>query len=225
MTKSLEAPRKFQTYKQRHGHDINGVRPVMIPDDAGEWVNRFDAEHLVEQLVRAQQESKEQSARIEELEAQRKLAFMACNRWRDKCVDAEKRIAELESSKFSIPAGWKIGPATATPSMVKAGGAAARKYMEETGGNNPYVIYEAMVSIAPVPELEALCVKSTDAMREVAQLCVKFPGELIDQVCLAAAEIHNRGNGVNDDKAQFIIDRIRNYLENGGTVAGSERDG
>ncbi len=62
MTKSLEAPRKFQTYKQRHGHDINGVRPVMIPDDAGEWVNRFDAEHLAEQLKRAQ-------LRIAELEA------------------------------------------------------------------------------------------------------------------------------------------------------------
>lgn len=41
---------KLQTYKQRHGHDINGVRPVMIPDESGEWVSRFDAEHLAEQL-------------------------------------------------------------------------------------------------------------------------------------------------------------------------------
>lgn len=49
---------------------------------------------------------------------------------------------------------------------------------------------------------------------------VKLPDELIDEVCLAAAEIHNRGNGVDDDKAQFIIDCIRNYLENGGQVEG-----
>lgn len=62
MTKSLEATIKFQAYKQRHGHDINGVRPVMIPDDSGEWVNRHDAEHLAEQLKRAQ-------SRIAELEA------------------------------------------------------------------------------------------------------------------------------------------------------------
>lgn len=42
--------------------------------------------------------------------------------------------------------------------------------------------------------------------------------EVVDQVCLAAAEIHNRGNGVTDDKAQFIIDRIRGYLASASTV-------
>lgn len=31
--------------------------------------------------------------RTKELESQRALAFMACNRWRDKCVEAEKRMA------------------------------------------------------------------------------------------------------------------------------------
>ncbi|MFP2514014.1 hypothetical protein [Buttiauxella agrestis] len=44
---------KLQTYKQRHGHDINGVRPVMIPDESGEWVSRHDAEHLAAQLQQA----------------------------------------------------------------------------------------------------------------------------------------------------------------------------
>jgi len=53
---------------------------------------------LIAALEQAHQENKEQSARIEELESQRQLAFMACNRWRDKCADAEKRIAELESA-------------------------------------------------------------------------------------------------------------------------------
>lgn len=41
---------KLQAFKQRQGHDIGGVRPVMIPDDAGEWVSRHDAEHQIEQL-------------------------------------------------------------------------------------------------------------------------------------------------------------------------------
>lgn len=48
--------------------------------------------------------------RIKELDSQRSLAFMACNRWRDKFVDAEakleaaeKRIAELEAREINLP--------------------------------------------------------------------------------------------------------------------------
>ncbi|HIG8413521.1 TPA: hypothetical protein ACYENP_005251 [Klebsiella michiganensis] len=41
----------------------------------------------------------EMSARIEELESQRQLAFTASNRWADKFREAEKRIAELESNE------------------------------------------------------------------------------------------------------------------------------
>lgn len=43
------------------------------------------------------EECAEMSARIEELEAQRKLAFTASNRWADKFRESEKRIAELEA--------------------------------------------------------------------------------------------------------------------------------
>lgn len=43
------------------------------------------------------EECAEISARIEELEAQRKLAFTASNRWADKFREAEKHIAELEA--------------------------------------------------------------------------------------------------------------------------------
>lgn len=43
------------------------------------------------------EECSEMSARIEELESQRKLAFTASNRWADKFREAEKRIAELEA--------------------------------------------------------------------------------------------------------------------------------
>ncbi|MBJ9883206.1 ead/Ea22-like family protein [Citrobacter sp. Cy232] len=47
------------------------------------------------------EECTEMSARIEELESQRKLAFTACNRWADKFSEAEKRIAELESNPIA----------------------------------------------------------------------------------------------------------------------------
>lgn len=49
------------------------------------------------------------------------------------------------------------------------------------------------------------------ALRQHPELITR--DDVIDQVCLTAAEIHNLGKGVSDDKAQFIIDRIRNYLE------------
>ncbi|OBU10596.1 hypothetical protein [Providencia alcalifaciens] len=39
-----------------------------------------------------------------------------------------------------------------------------------------------------------------------------IPEAVIDQVCLIAAEIHNRGQGVGDEKAQSTIDRIREVL-------------
>ena len=45
----------------------------------------------------------EMSARVEELESQRKLAFTASNRWADKFREAEKRIAELESRTVKLP--------------------------------------------------------------------------------------------------------------------------
>ncbi|SBA31068.1 ead/Ea22-like family protein [Citrobacter amalonaticus] len=35
--------------------------------------------------------------RIAEVESQRRMAFMACNRWADKFREAEKRVAELEA--------------------------------------------------------------------------------------------------------------------------------
>ena len=60
MTTQLEVY-KFQAYKQRQAHDIDGVRPVMIPDDDGDWVSRHTAEHLADMLKTA-------NKRIAELE-------------------------------------------------------------------------------------------------------------------------------------------------------------
>ncbi|WP_188245935.1 ead/Ea22-like family protein [Enterobacter sp. E12] len=38
--------------------------------------------------------------RTAEVESQRRMAFMACNRWEDKFREAEKRIAELERNEI-----------------------------------------------------------------------------------------------------------------------------
>ena len=46
----------------------------------------------------------EMSARIEELESQRKLALTASNRWADKFREAEQRIAELDSRPVTVAA-------------------------------------------------------------------------------------------------------------------------
>ncbi|HIF5901751.1 TPA: hypothetical protein ACX3HX_004442 [Raoultella ornithinolytica] len=47
---------------------------------------------------------------------------------------------------------------------------------------------------------------------ESRTVTVKLPELIVDKVCLTAAEIHAQGSGVNDDKAQEIIDRIREIL-------------
>ncbi|ELY4471583.1 hypothetical protein QBS66_13545 [Cronobacter sakazakii] len=94
-------------------------------------------DELIAALEAARADCRENAARIAELESQRALAFSACNRWADKCRDAEKRVAELETRT------------------------------------------------------------------------VKLPESVIDSICLTAAEIHNLGRGVSDERAQDIIDSIR----------------
>lgn len=73
---------KLTTYTPRYGHDSDGVRPVMIPDDNGQWANRHEAEHLAEQLT----------------EAQRRIVAFAHRDadLRDELEAARRRIAELD---------------------------------------------------------------------------------------------------------------------------------
>ncbi|PWC10505.1 hypothetical protein [Brenneria corticis] len=62
--------------------------------------------------------------------------------------DAIKRALDNSNSPV-IPDGWALVPQTATDAMISAAGRAARQYMEEMGGNNPSVIYNAMLAAAP----------------------------------------------------------------------------
>lgn len=44
---------------------------------------------------------------------------------------------------------------------------------------------------------------------EARTVSVKLPESVIDAICLTAAEIHNLGRGVSDERAQEIINSIR----------------
>lgn len=67
---------------------------------------------------------------------------------------AEKAEAELLAANEKlkgerVPDGFVMVPAKANIAMIRAGGKAAREYMEEYGGNSSQVIYQAMVAAVP----------------------------------------------------------------------------
>ncbi len=75
-------------------------------------------------------------------------------------------------------------------------------------------IYFQLVEECEIPPGGSL-VEHIDSMRErIAELegrtvTVKLPESVIDAICLTAAEIHNLGRGVSDERAQEIINSIR----------------
>ena len=85
-----------------------GCCHTLLPDDCRALVEALEKAQRSNEYLREQsaewerkaisnfEECVEMSARIEELESQRKLAFTAGNRWADKFREAERRIAELE---------------------------------------------------------------------------------------------------------------------------------
>lgn len=103
---------KLQAYKQRHGHDINGVRPVMIPDESGDWVSRFDAEHLAEQLQRAQRANtaqddhiNQQAERIESLEKKNAALGRELSRYSLTPGQADQRMCESRAVREALGFG------------------------------------------------------------------------------------------------------------------------
>ncbi|ELI7925046.1 hypothetical protein RSE70_004385 [Yersinia enterocolitica] len=74
----------------------------------------------------------------------------------DSCDRAEKAEAALSAANEKlkgerVPDGFVMVPAKASIAMIRAGGKAAREYMEEYGGNSPRAIYHAMVAAALLP--------------------------------------------------------------------------
>lgn len=60
----------------------------------------------------------------------------------------------VEVRYFALP-GYVMVPTKANIAMIRAGGKAAREYLEEHGGNSPQVIYQAMLAAAQQPALLA----------------------------------------------------------------------
>lgn len=69
------------------GPDSN-IERLMVIHDTQRSFGQDVVEALLDELEAAEN-------RIAEVESQRRMAFMACNRWADKLREAEKRIAEL----------------------------------------------------------------------------------------------------------------------------------
>ena len=67
--------------------------------------------------------------------------------------------AELIAAKFAAalaqagaPDGWQLVPAEPNADQIMAAARAAKRYMDECGGNSPAMIYRAMLAAAPKPE-------------------------------------------------------------------------
>lgn len=118
--------KQLQAYKQQLVSDINGTRPVMIPDENGGWVSRIDAEHLAEQLEQAKLRIKQLTGQRETLIADLKAKALEAvgDDWGyssdifheaatpgsilkliDELEQAQKRIAELEDVLSSLSGG------------------------------------------------------------------------------------------------------------------------
>lgn len=77
--------------------------------------------------------------------------------------DCRRAMLEAAPQPQQIPEGYKRVPIKSTREMQRAGAQAARKYMQETGGNNPAVIYEAMLEAAPKVKPEQPKAQPTDS--------------------------------------------------------------
>lgn len=82
--------------------------------------------------------------------------------------------------------------------------AAAEKLVRCKGRYHSEQNYRALAELFGVktPDLPPL-------ETEARTVSVKLPESVIDSICLTAAEIHNLGRGVSDERAQEIINSIR----------------
>lgn len=101
-SKAVEAREKFHELVTP-ANIIALVEALEKAQSANEYLREQSAE-WERKAISNFEDCAEMSARIEELESQRKLAFAASNRWADKFREAEQRIAELESRTVTAAA-------------------------------------------------------------------------------------------------------------------------
>ncbi|MBK5203885.1 MAG: hypothetical protein JJD98_00300 [Polaromonas sp.] len=60
-------------------------------------------------------------------------------------------LLSADAQQVAVPHGWKLVPIKMTDEMFDAAVAAAREYMERTGGNSPRHMHAATIAAAPQP--------------------------------------------------------------------------
>lgn len=90
---------------------------------------------------------------------------------------------------------------------IEAATDSLREHMAElTEANKRIAELEAALNLASASYAGER--ERADAL-QARTVTVKLPESVIDAICLTAAEIHNLGRGVSDDRAQEIINSIR----------------
>ncbi|HGW1151530.1 hypothetical protein [Klebsiella pneumoniae] len=101
----LEAHRAVSNFNPQMNIKTRDLKELVEALEKAQRANGYLREQSAEwerKAISNFEDCAEMSARVEELESQRKLAFTASNRWADKFREAEKRIAELESRTVTV---------------------------------------------------------------------------------------------------------------------------
>lgn len=131
---------------------------------------------------------------------------------------AEQRAQLRELAERATQGDWRrastrFNGITATPFSLGAEEVMLASTSEKRDAEFIAAFHPA-VSLALLDEHEK-AVNALDVYRQrIAELeartvTVKLPESVIDAICLTAAEIHNLGRGVSDERAQEIINSIR----------------
>lgn len=94
-TVTVELPRGYAGPYGSLVYDADAVEAALEAAERQKGYLREQCNEWERKAISNFENCSEMAARIEELESQRKMAFMASNRWADKFREAEKRIAEL----------------------------------------------------------------------------------------------------------------------------------
>lgn len=165
---------------------MNPVSCKILNED---WKKRFpDDDAVAETIAALLAERDADKKRIAELEGANASQDDHINQQQDRIDALEQRNSEL--GKY---AGKLESISTAAEKLVRCKG----RYHSEQNYRSLAALFGVKTPDLPPLETEARTVS------------VKLPESVIDTICLTAAEIHNLGRGVSDERAQEIINSIR----------------
>lgn len=105
----MKSPINLQAYKQRLGHDIDGVRPVMIPADDGVWFSRSEVELAFHynDMMRLPNKLEAAERERDEMKGSLKAAAVNAETWMKRALKAEMEIARRDAAAGE-PVAWEI---------------------------------------------------------------------------------------------------------------------